>query len=69
LARHSPPRRVAAEVGIEHAAGALQPWLGHVTNPMLAAAAMSLNSLSVIANSLRLRRSAAGYASGTSRPS
>ncbi|MEY3205301.1 MAG: hypothetical protein RLZZ21_1632, partial [Planctomycetota bacterium] len=28
---------------------------GHVTSPMLAAAAMSLSSLSVIANSLRLR--------------
>jgi Cu+-exporting ATPase len=38
------------------AAGVLYPLLGHVTSPMLAAAAMSLSSLSVIANSLRLRR-------------
>ena len=37
------------------AAGVLYPLLGHVTSPMLAAAAMSLSSLSVIANSLRLR--------------
>ncbi len=37
------------------AAGVLYPFLGHVTSPMLAAAAMTLSSLSVIANSLRLR--------------
>ncbi|MCE9632158.1 MAG: HAD-IC family P-type ATPase [Planctomycetia bacterium] len=42
-------------LAIPVAAGALYPWLGHVTSPMLAAAAMSLSSLSVIANSLRLR--------------
>lgn len=53
-------------LAIPVAAGALYPLLGHVTSPMLAAAAMTLSSLSVIANSLRLRRS---YRSGTSRPS
>ncbi len=42
-------------LAIPLAAGVLYPWLGHVTSPMLAAAAMSLSSLSVIANSLRLR--------------
>ena len=41
-------------LAIPVAAGALYPLVGHVTNPMLAAAAMSLSSLSVIANSLRL---------------
>jgi P-type Cu+ transporter len=43
-------------LAIPIAAGALYPLLGHVTSPMLAAAAMSLSSLSVIANALRLRR-------------
>jgi len=43
-------------LAIPVAAGVLYPLLGHVTSPMLAAAAMTLSSLSVIANSLRLRR-------------
>jgi len=44
-------------LAIPVAAGALYPLIGHVTSPMLAAAAMTLSSLSVIANSLRLRSS------------
>jgi len=43
-------------LAIPVAAGVLYPFVGHVTSPMLAAAAMTLSSLSVIANSLRLRR-------------
>jgi Cu+-exporting ATPase len=38
------------------AAGALYPLLGMTLSPMIAAAAMSLSSVSVIANSLRLAR-------------
>ena len=43
-------------VGVPVAAGALYPFLGVTLNPMAAAAAMSLSSLAVIANALRLRR-------------
>ncbi|MEQ9220718.1 MAG: heavy metal translocating P-type ATPase [Cyclobacteriaceae bacterium] len=42
-------------IGIPVAAGLLFPFFGVLLSPMLAAAAMSLSSVSVIGNSLRLR--------------
>ena len=47
-------------LGIPLAAGILYPFFGWLLNPMVASAAMSLSSISVIINSLRLRRFKAG---------
>ncbi len=43
-------------IGVPIAAGVLYPVVGLLLSPMIAATAMSLSSLSVISNALRLRR-------------
>ncbi len=47
---------VYTSLGVPVAAGVLYPFFGLLLSPMLAAAAMSFSSVSVIGNALRLRR-------------
>jgi Cu+-exporting ATPase len=53
---HLPSAFVYNTLGVPLAAGVLYPVSGLLLSPMVASAAMTVSSVSVIANALRLRR-------------